>query len=341
MNYRQLQRELNNRIIAPAYLFVSEDKYIADSYIRLIKQRVVSGQLEEVNTNTFSNKLISASDVKNALESLPIMNERRFVLVELDDISAEASLCNMLVKYLEDTCETSVMIVSTKKCDKRTKIYKAFASNAKIVVFEKLKDKELYEWIEGAFLKRGRKISKEAIEYMIDAVDYNAREGAADLGYFENEIQKIIAFVPEANQISIEDAKKTVSVNITKDIFKYTECVLTGRLSEAFVRMGELTNSKVPIQMILASLNKTLKMNAIFKYLANNGYSEAQIISRTKAHPYSVKVALSKYLMDYNSSLSAIKALSDTDVSIKRGIIEPNTAIVLLTEKICSLAKSI
>lgn len=337
MNYRQLQRELNNNIISRAYLFIAKDAYIADSYVKLMKERVVSGELAQLNINVFSDKKVLPGDVKNALLSLPVMSKRRLVVIKEDDVPSDAKLSEMLYEYLSESCESTVLIVYTKQCDKRSKLYKAFEATAKTVQFDKLNDKELYEWIENAFHKKNMKIAKQAVEYLIDALDYNGRDSVADLGYFANETEKLAAYDPSAKEITLEQAKKVVSPNITKDIFKYTESVMLGDAAGALVRMEELIDCKVPVQVIFHSLNKTLRQNALFKYMASNGMREGEIAKQTGAHPYAVKLSLTKYSLGTDESLRAIKAINEADVNIKSGLIESYSAIVLLTERVCSL----
>ena len=146
MNYRQLQAELNKNVITGAYLFVNTDAYIADSYVKLIKQRLISGELASMNYGVIDAKKISAAMLKEALEAMPVMSDKRLLIIKDDSYAAIAqnsALSDIMCSYLNDQNPSMTVIMKNPKPDKRTKLFKAFSENEKVVEFEKLSNPEL------------------------------------------------------------------------------------------------------------------------------------------------------------------------------------------------------
>ena len=340
MNYRQLQAELNKNIITGAYLFINADAYIADSYVKLIKQKVIYGEAASVNCAAIDSKKISEAMLKEALAAIPLMSDRRLLIIKEEAYAAIAqssALSEIMLNYLEDPNPAMIVILKNPKPDKRTKLFKALSGKAKVVEFEKLSSLELEQYIINSFARKNQTITKQTANLIMQSADYNGRDSGADLGYVVNEIEKLSAYCKNKKNITVEDAQKTVSVNVTKDVYRYTDAILEGDAKQAFDNMNRLVLNKVPIQMTMAALDAVLRQNAIWKEASESGLKDAQIARRFGANPYIVKKTLLKSKMSIENALKGIKKISEEDVRIKKGESDNLSSFALLTSELCKL----
>ena len=242
-----------------------------------------------------------------------------------------------MCSYLSDPNPAMTVIMKNPKPDKRTKLFKAFSEKAKIVEFEKLSNPELEQYIINAFAKKNQTINKQTANFIMQSVDYNGRDSGTDLGYVVNEIEKLSALCKNKKIITIEDAQKTVSVNVTKDIYRYTDAILEGDLKQAFDNMNRLIINKVPIQMAMATLDTVLRQNALWKEASESGLKDSQIAKKFGANPYVVKKTLLKSKMSAENALKGIKKISEEDIKIKKGESDNTSSFALLTSVLCRL----
>ena len=343
MDYKALQVQLNNGVVTGAYLFVYSDDYIASGYVRLIRDMVTRGEFASMNRRVFEDKKVDADALREALYAMPVMGSARFVLVRCDSLSALSGnpgvgeVISDYISSLAGTQANCVLIVLTPKADKRLSLYKAFASGAKVVEFPKLADRELTAWVNNRVAKEKSKITPKAVSLLLSYCDYNGRDSQIDLGYVKNEIDKLVSFAG-TKTIDEEMIASVCSENVSSDIFKYTDSLLSGDFREACKAMWRLSFNKVPMQLIIYNTARVMQNNALWRNATDRGESEAKIASRYGANPYVVKKTLEKSRMSASDSLKAISEIAGIDMQLKTSAVKDQDAFMIMTKKLCSLA---
>lgn len=348
MDINELKRELAGGIITSLYFFDADDKYLADSYLKIFKTRIASGELGTLNLTVFTERPEPA-DVMNALRTLPVLSERRLVVIYLSDSpkpkaedaakskAAADPLSEYLTEYAKNPVESSVLIVFSENADKRRPLYKAFAKYGKVVEFPKPSASRMPKWVEDIFTQRGYSIEPAAVRYLINALDYNSRDSDIDLQYFYNEIDKIIQYNPKSKKIALAAVKKLVSANISQDIFALTDAISSGNLAEANRQVYRLTyNAEAPAR-IFATIATNMRTIAVCQSLYSKGMSEADIAKSRGINPYPVKKAIAARA-DFTAedALHALLVLANADMLIKRGRLDEYDALVLAVADITS-----
>ncbi len=338
---KELKKQLSAGIIAGLYLFITEDKYLSDSYITQMEKMILKNGFKELNYNYYDTTTDNSTMI-NSLTSLPVMSERRMVVVSLNDIKNKndaktENIIKILTDYLDSPSEYAVLIVSCKSIDKRSAFFKAFKEKGKIAEFKKPKRQDFYEWIENQFSRRGLKANRDVINHIISSVDYNGRESEIDMGYFINEIEKISMIDPKAKIITMEMVKDVVSGGVNADIFRLTDALTSGDLSTMQKQLYKLSYNNTPTQKTLATIATTMRNIAICQSALENGKKEDEIAKAYSINPYAVKTALScRGTFSPNDALNAIKALARTDADIKTGKTDDETALVNACTMICT-----
>ena len=335
MDSTALNKELSMNVITPLYLFLAEDDYIARSYYALLKKKAVDNAFTELNISEYDARKSNPTDVIASCMTLPIMAEHRVVSVRDASFAKCSELCETLVRYSKKTCETTVLVVYANGIDKRTSLYKSFSQNGKIVEFAKLKQADLVKWIRSSLKKKNLEIAENALRFFIDSSDYLSKDSEIDLGYFANEIDKLALSAPKGTELTQAMLKQTLSVNISEDIFRFSDDLLSGNLADAYLQIEKLLYHNAAFQQISAVVAKAIRTFCICRSLNEQGKSEASIAKEYGLHPYVVKKSIAA---GANFSLSegkkALLVINQLDVAVKVGEIEPNVALALLAQEI-------
>ena len=178
-------------------------------------------------------------------------------------------------------------------------LFKFLAENAKVQEFEHLAGQKLRNWAKREFQKYGTDIDSLALETMAACV-------GSDLWRFSNEIKKISAFKKD-KKVEIEDVRLLVRPKIEADIFK---------------TIGSLASKNK--KQALSSMRRHLeKGDSPLYLLAMINYQFRSLLTRRNSYyfsPAEIKEIYGKLL--------------ETDLKIKTGQLDPQTALDLLIAEI-------
>lgn len=90
--------------IAGAYLLYGEETFLTEQYARQIAHRTVDEAFDAFNCQMFDGQTVTLSQLEEACEALPLMAERKCVLVRDMDLSADPERAAALAESLPDTC---------------------------------------------------------------------------------------------------------------------------------------------------------------------------------------------------------------------------------------------
>lgn len=337
MDYKALSRELSHKVISSAYLFIVADSYIAASYINLIRDMLIPAAVMPLNYTSFGGKTIDIAQLAEALVTMPVAAEKKLVTVKIHTLGENEALTECLLKYLQDPCPTTVLIVAAESCKKNGKLYKCMAASYKTVEFTKLSARDAESWAQDKFAKAGYVIKADALRALTEAVDYNGRTSEEDIGVLANEINKITALAGKKKEITVDTVKKAVAANIHEDTFRYCDALIKGDAADAFRQLDRLFYAKLKAPQIIAAAASTVRDRSNFLYMRHSGLSEAEIVTKTKGHPYRVSRLLTMKGLDENKCLPALKELFDADLAVKTGQLDEKNALYAMTRRICEL----
>ncbi|MBE6038514.1 MAG: DNA polymerase III subunit delta [Anaerofustis stercorihominis] len=338
---KQLKAQLSSGIIGGLYLFITEDKFLSDSYIAQIEKKIIDPSFRALNYTEFS----AGADEELLIRSLtgmPLMGDRRLVVCRTDDIKTKndaktEKLLDHLSEYISAPSEYTVLVVVCKNIDKRSSFYKLFKEKGKIAEFKKPKRSDFYDWIAGEFQKRGVNIQREAINHIISSVDYNGRESEVDMGYFINEIEKICMIDPKAKTITLDMVKKVTSPGVNADIFKLTDALTNGDMGGVHRQLYRLRYNNIPVLQSISTIATTMRNIAVCQSLSAKGMKEEDIAKEYSINPYSVKNSIAvRGMFTAKDALNSIKALANADIAIKTGREDEQTALQNVCMAICT-----
>ncbi len=309
----KLKREIAENGISGAYLFYGEELYLRDIYIDKIKEVIPEDGFEEFNLISLDGKTSDLETMADAIESYPMMSEKKLVVVRDSGIfkkarEEEQKFWTEELKNLPDYC---VLLFIEDSVDKRSSLYKTISKNGSAVEFAYLKPYELTAWVQGEVLKAKKKMSKNVIEYFVSLCP----DGLISM---KNELDKLLSLATE--EISEYDVKRMVSKSLNVQVFDLSDCIMEKNTDKAFAILEDLKTARESAFTVLYLLNSMFDKMLLSKLMLAEGCPTAEVEKRLGLPPFIAK----KY---YNGAkgfseeflTERVKRVPELDLEIKQG----------------------
>lgn len=298
------------------------------------KDYSINNEIKKICKN-IDDMNISRYDLNNDLTSLVIedaktislFGDKKIVIADNANMfTASTSKDSEIIEdYLKNINEYTdlIFIVHSDKIDARKKITKAIKEKGKIIEFND--DLDAVSLIRRLF--KDYNIEYSDIKLLIDRVGNNPL-------IITNEVNKIKIYKGNDKNITSEDILNLTNKIIEIDVFKLIDYIVRKDKENALELYNEMLKvNEEPIKIIVILANQ-FRIMYQSKELLKKGYSEKDIASILKIHPYRVKLAIQNS-RNYTSEmlLKYLNDLADIDIGIKTGTINKDLALELFILK--------
>lgn len=287
----------------------------------------LSKDIDEMNISKYdlNNDMLSLA-LEDA-KTISLFSDKKLVIVDNANMftgstSKDSELIEEYLNHINENT-TLVLIVHNDKLDTRKKITKLIKKVGKVQEF----NDELDTTSLVRRLFKDYNIDYKTIQLFIDRVGNNPL-------IIQNEINKIKIYKDNDKNITEEDILNLTAKLIEIDIFKLIDYIVRKNKEKAlelYYEMLKMNEEPIKIVVILANQFRIMYQS---KELLKKGYSEKDIASTLKIHPYRVKLAIQNS-RNYTSDilLKNLNALADIDIGIKTGTINKDLALELFILK--------
>ena len=185
---------------SPLYLVLGEEDLLREHAVGLIKAAVLPGAAQDPGEGgtqaglaAFNDDLLygdesDAAEILARAGQAPAFAPRRFVLLKaVDKLPAREG--EALIPYLTSPCDTTTLVFTASKLDKRHKFPQALIARAVVVDCAPLFENQLAGWVRGEAGRLGVRLNDEALLLL--------KEIAGDsLSLVRRELEKLAAYVP-------------------------------------------------------------------------------------------------------------------------------------------------
>lgn len=302
-------------------LYGTEDFEIEEEIKKLSKG------IDEMNISKYdlNNDMLSLA-LEDA-KTMSLFGDKKLVIVDNANMftgstSKDSELIEEYLNHINENT-TLVLIVHNDKLDTRKKITKLIKRVGKVQEF----NDELDTTSLVRRLFKDYNIDYKTIQLFIDRVGNNPL-------IIQSEINKIKIYKDNDKNITEEDILNLTAKLIEIDIFKLIDYIVRKNKEKAlelYYEMLKMNEEPIKIVVILANQFRIMYQS---KELLKKGYSEKDIASTLKIHPYRVKLAIQNS-RNYTSDilLKNLNALADIDIGIKTGTINKDLALELFILK--------
>jgi DNA polymerase III subunit delta len=324
---KELDQSLKKGTIEPVYFLFGPETFLRDEAARAITESALRGTLlREFNNSSFN---LLTDDVRSAIaaaEQLPMMSERRVVLVrnfgKLKDKDEE-----VLQNYIDRPLETSVVILVADDLDKRKKLAKTLLSGVAFE-FQALKPNELQTWIKAYLKKQDVEIEPAALQRIIEDVSSNLRMIA-------NELNKLVSAALPSRRITLELVNELISRSREHMNWELTDHILARNRRAALKTLRDLLDDGVEPVMLTGLIAGTARRMALAKELLNQGATPARIFSEIRMPAFKQNAYLGTLSRLNSADLArTIQRVAETDLAIKTSKATPRMQMEML---VCEL----
>lgn len=253
--YAKVEAALADQNFAPIYFFYGDEPYLLNQAVQYLKVCALHNGAADFNWNSFSAADADASTIRDEVETLPMMANRRVVLVrEVTDFREDE--WETLRPLLENPVESTVLMMTASKIDKRKKTHTRLLEKALSVEFKKPYENQVPGWIRHICKAHGLTMNDEGLQLFHRLVGSHLME-------IEREIQKLQSFVGERTEIRREDVAMCVSRLKEENVFEFAEVLAMGDRPSALLQaVGLLDQGQSELGIVsLAARHFRILMN--------------------------------------------------------------------------------
>lgn len=221
----------------------------------------------------------------------PFWGERRVVVAEFQG-EALAQLLEELATLCKEHLPSTDnrLVIHAESVDKRRKDAKELLKHATVCEFQEIKrwnvEKELYPWVEEQVRRAGKRITRAAIEALVNAC-------GSDKFALRQALDKLLIYLGDANQIEVEPVRLLVSQTET-DIFLLLELIAARDRNKAFTHLQTLL-LKDHASKILSTLGTMINRLYQARWFSSLGLGHQEIAQQLGQNPYVIKMDLQRW----------------------------------------------
>lgn len=221
---------------ANLYLFYGAETYLTEQYARMVAKHTVEEGFDAFNLQRFDGQAVTAEELESAVEAMPLMSERKCVLVrDLDPCGSEGGRLLELIRAVPDTC-VLVLWQVTAQPDKRKNGWKELLSIAEeqgvCMAFPRKDIDDTAKMLAGGAKRRGCRLDVMDARYLAEQV-------GNDLNLLIGELDKLCALA-EGGEITKKMIDAACPKNLETRVFDLSKAILRQRAEEAYGLLYQL-----------------------------------------------------------------------------------------------------
>ncbi|STY43281.1 DNA polymerase III subunit delta [Listeria grayi] len=313
---------INKGKLAPLYLIIGTEDYIINETKKKLSDQILEAENSEFNYANFDLEETPVETVIEEAESMPFFGDRRLVIASNPVfLTAEKTKSKIehrtenLERYLAEPAPYSVLciIARTPKLDERKKLTKLIKKQATVIEAKPPAEKELKQWLMNEIAKAEMKIEPAALDRLIELTNINLTTSM-------NELQKLMLYGQEERLVTVDSVEQLVVRSLEQNIFLLLDKMIAFDIAGALRIYYDLLKQKEEPIKIMALIASQFRLLNQLKILEKQGYSQQQMATKLRVHPFRVKLASRQVRNFSQPDLDFIlKQLAAIDYELKTG----------------------
>lgn len=313
---------INKGELAPLYLIIGTEDYIINETKKKLSDQILEAENSEFNYANFDLEETPVETVIEEAESMPFFGDRRLVIASNPVfLTAEKTKSKIehrtdnLERYLAEPAPYSVLciIARTPKLDERKKLTKLIKKQATVIEAKPPAEKELKQWLMNEITKAEMKIEPAALDRLIELTNINLTTSM-------NELQKLMLYGQEERLVTVDSVEQLVVRSLEQNIFLLLDKMIAFDIAGALRIYYDLLKQKEEPIKIMALIASQFRLLNQLKILEKQGYSQQQMATKLRVHPFRVKLASRQARNFSQPDLDFIlKQLAAIDYELKTG----------------------
>lgn len=263
--------------LAPVVIMTGDEDWAKSKVLTAIKKAVIDPGMADFNFDQFRADEISGTDVIDKAGQLPMMADRRLVVVEHGELWKAADL-KAVTAYLGDINEKTCLVMLFASADRRRKLFQHKSPNVRYLDFPRPRRWELNDYI--ATLANDLKIKLNR-----DAVALVAELAGDDIARVHSELEKLQLFKLDGGQITVEDVEQLMGR--TRQVTRWELGEFLGKrdLGGALMKVHAILDSGEEPISLLSAVSMCFKQLFVVKAVMMKGIRDQRKIGQVLGVP--------------------------------------------------------
>ena len=328
-DYRRLHESLSKGEKRPLYVFFGDEPFLIQESLRDLVDHLLGASLRDFNLDVFYAGDVEVERVRDVVDTLPMMAERRVVVVREAQL-LKAKELEGLLSLIENPVESCSLIFVFSDFDQRLKFSKLALKNGTVVKFERPAEREVQSWITKLAKGLGKKIETRASERLYERV-------GASLIDLHQEIRKLSQYVGDRDTIQEADVEAVVSSLRADTVFQLADAIGDSDRSSALVSLANLLDHGENPIGITSLIGRHIRILTAVREGLDRGMTASQLSQKVGVPPFFV----SKYIEQSRRWTPprlkrAQYVLLQTDRGLKSSSVAPHLWLENFVVKACS-----
>ena len=333
--FDKLKKDLSAGQPGQLYIFHGEETYLRDHYLDKLRDTVLTGGLGEFNRHDLSARDMSPHALEEAVDCLPMMAERTFVLVTDFDLfkSGEKDreeYARILSNLPDYCCLVFLYDLMDYKPDARTKLAQTVKKSGTAVNFVRQGQRELTDWVRRHFKALGKEIDPRLCGELIFL--------CGDLMHnLQQEIGKIGAYA-KGPAITRADIEAVATPQLDAVVFRIADAIGEKDYDRAAKILGELYQMQKSPYEILSALSKQLRQLYSARLALDGGRNAAWVAQLWGMRVPADRLMVSARRFSLPWCRRAVTRCAQTDLDMKSTGQDPKELLTTLLLELANAA---
>lgn len=248
---KELRQQLKGEL-SRLYVLYGEESYLTAHYADVIAKAVVEEDFGGFNLIKFEGDTVTTEQIEEAIDALPLMAERKCVIVRDLDITAGDAAARLLPLFedLPDTTVTVLMYMQLQphptKNEKWKKLLDVALHNGTVVNFKKKSATELAAALCARAARNDCVLSSANASLLVELV-------GEDMLLLGNELDKLAALA-NGGEITAALIERAATKNLEARVYDLSKAILRHKADEAYGILNTLLQQKEEPIAILAAM---------------------------------------------------------------------------------------
>lgn len=260
---------------------------------------------------------IEPNTLSGAVTTAPFLSQRRLIIVR--DVSANKVLAEKFEDILQQTADTSDLVIIEAHVDGRSKYLQILRKMTDCREFAHLDVQELSTWAVEYATNQAGTLSRQDAQYLVERVGTNQQ-------LVGQEIDKLLLYNPQISKTSIDALTEYAPQS---SIFAMLEAAFAGDIKNALKLYEEQRAQGMEPQAILGMIAWQLHILVLVK--TGQDKDPAEIASAAKLNPFVVRKSLAvTKRMSFADLSDLLELATNTDYKLKTSKMNADSAVSAL-----------
>ncbi len=328
MSYKDFHDDIQQNQLKSIYLFYGPERLMIDRMVEQCRMRCLSDMALDFNFVVSEGDNLSFGQVYNMVEMLPVMDQRRVVLIKNPNfLSKDLWLDGQVKQFLEfpsDPNCTTTTILWADGVDKRKKLVKEIGKIGRIIAFDRLDEIACGKWLKQEAKRLDMDMSIGVAQHLVQRSGYLHQETEVDLYQMLSWLQRMEGLF-KGQALTVAHVDELLDQSVEGNVFKWVDAVFEGQHKLSYLQQQALLEQGEAPLKLLFMLHRNLRQMYKVKLMLGEGYSQTTISEQMGLKAFVVKKSVQQGTrLDNQSFLDLMDQMVQADQWMKSSAMRPD-----------------